>query len=111
MAKTKKIDVKKIAKLKISELIAKALTEAGYTVHTDNENYNFTAGTLVVEDEVTDVQVKFIAPKPGETRYDKIEDEEEDEEGLTEDELEADKNAAEAVITEPMSVSEVINLD
>jgi len=75
MAKIKKIDPKKVAKMAISEVIANALVAAGYKVNTDNEEFGFTAGTLVVDMETTDVQVKFIAPKSGLTHYAVLEDE------------------------------------
>jgi hypothetical protein len=74
-AKVKKVDVKKVAKLAVSEVIANALKEAGYTVNANHAAYGFTDGTLVVTTADTDVQVKLIAPKAGAARYAVIEDE------------------------------------
>ena len=108
MTKTKKIDVKKVAKLAISTIIANALTEAGYTVSTDSDAYGFTAGTLVVADLATDVQVKFIAPKAGVTRYE-VEIDVEDTEGDESTELVEDADLEDP--TEPMPTDEIISLD
>ena len=73
--KVKKVDVKKVAKLAVSAVIANALKEAGYTVNADHTAYGFTDGTLVVTTADTDVQVKLIAPKAGAARYAVIKDE------------------------------------
>lgn len=59
---TKKVDVKREAKMKISENIMAALEGNGYEV-LKGEGFGFSGGTLVVRDPNTDVQVKFIAPK------------------------------------------------
>lgn len=76
MAKTtKKVDLKKVAKLNVSKSIAEALTEAGFEVLTNAGDYGFTEGTLVVRDKDTDVQVKFIVPKAGLNRYEVAVDE------------------------------------
>lgn len=79
MAKAvKKVDLKKVAKVNVSKAIANSLTEAGFEVLTNFVDFGFTEGTLVVRDKDTDVQVKFIVPKAGLTRYE-VEVEEEDE--------------------------------
>ena len=77
MAKTtKKVDLKKVAKVNVSKAIANALTEAGFEVLTNSADFGFTEGTLVVREKDTDVQVKFIVPKAGLTRYEaELEDE------------------------------------
>ena len=73
MAKAvKKVDLKKVAKVNISTTIATALTEAGFEVLTNSADFGFTEGTLVVRDKDTDVQVKFIVPKAGLTRYEEV---------------------------------------
>lgn len=69
---TKKVDVKKVSKLELSELLAEFLAEKGAAVHTNAEDYGFTEGTLVVETEACDVQVKFITPKAGVTKYEVV---------------------------------------
>lgn len=76
---TKKVDVKREAKMKISENIMAALEGNGYEV-LKGEGFGFSGGTLVVRDPNTDVQVKFIAPKAKNTRYEVLpgEDNEED---------------------------------
>ena len=89
MAKaTKKVDLKKVAKLNVSKAIADALTEAGFEVLTNADDYGFTEGTLVVRDKDTDVQVKFIVPKAGLNRYEVAVDEDEDAELADEASLE-----------------------
>ena len=69
---TKKIDVKKVSKLELSKMLADFLLEKGVAVHTNAEDYGFTEGTLVVETEACDVQVKFITPKAGVTKYEVV---------------------------------------
>ena len=69
---TKKVDVKKVSKLELSKLLAEFLAEKGVPVHTNAEDYGFTEGTLVVETEACDVQVKFITPKAGVTKYEVV---------------------------------------
>ena len=79
MAKAvKKVDLKKVAKVNVSKAIANSLTEAGFEVLTNFADFGFTEGTLVVRDKDTDVQVKFIVPKAGLTRYEVEEEEDED---------------------------------
>lgn len=67
--KEKKIDLKKVAKQELSARIAEFLKAEGYTVETEATRYGFTEGTLVISKPETDVQVKFITPKAGETQY------------------------------------------
>lgn len=73
--KVKKVDVKKVAKVGLSNTIVGMLVEAGFTVETDNTKYGFSEGTLVVALPDTDVQVKFITPKTDLVRYAVQEDE------------------------------------
>ena len=67
---------KKVAKLELSKLLADFLLEKGVAVHTNAEDYGFTEGTLVVETEACDVQVKFITPKAGVTKYEVVSEDE-----------------------------------
>lgn len=77
MAKTvKKVDVKKVAKMDLSKAIAEFLTDSGFTVNTDSAEFGFSEGTIVVSTDATDVQVKFITPKAGVTKYEVVADEE-----------------------------------
>ena len=69
---TKKVDVKKVSKLELSKMLADFLLKKGVAVHTNAEDYGFTEGTLVVETEACDVQVKFITPKAGVTKYEVV---------------------------------------
>lgn len=50
--------------------------ENGVAVHTNAEDYGFTEDTLVVETEACDVQVKFITPKAGVTKYEVVSEDE-----------------------------------
>ena len=77
--KVKKVDVKKEAKLELSALFAEFLEAKGIEVDANYEDYVFTAGTLVVRMEKTDVQVKLITPKAGLDRYTVVEEEVEEE--------------------------------
>lgn len=72
----KKVDIKKVSKLELSKLLADFLMEKGVAVHTNAEDYGFTEGTLVVETEACDVQVKFITPKAGVTKYEVVSEDE-----------------------------------
>lgn len=72
----KKVDVKKVSKLELSKLLADFLMEKGVAVHTNAEDYGFTEGTLVVETAACDVQVKFITPKAGVTKYEVVSEDE-----------------------------------
>ena len=70
--KSKKVDVKKLAKQELSNLIKEFLIEKGIEVSSNAEDYGFTRGTLVVHMENTDVQVKLITPKAGLERYQQV---------------------------------------
>ena len=76
---TKKVDVKKVSKLELSNLLAEFLTEKGVPVQTNAEDFGFTEGTLVVGTEACDVQVKFITPKAGVTKYETVTEDAENE--------------------------------
>lgn len=90
VAKVRKVDVKKAAKIELSKLFVEFLEEKGIDVSEDHEEFAFTQGTLVVHMDKTDVQVKLISPKHGLERYqrveyeyvdaDELEDEDEDKE-------------------------------
>lgn len=67
--KEKKVDLKKVAKQELSARIAEFLKAEGYDVNAESERFGFTEGTLVISKPETDVQVKFITPKAGETQY------------------------------------------
>ena len=73
---TKKVDIKKVSKLELSKMLADFLVENGVSFHTNAEDYGFTEGTLVVETEACDVQVKFITPKAGVTKYEVVSEDE-----------------------------------
>ena len=67
----KKINEKDIAKNEIMAIICKAL-EANGIKYKDGVNYGMTKGTIIVEHEKADVQIKPITPKAGLTRYQEI---------------------------------------
>lgn len=71
-AKSKKVDVKKLAKQELSDLFKEFLLEKGIEVSSNAEDFGFTQGTLVVHMEKTDVQVKLITPKAGLDRYQQV---------------------------------------
>ena len=73
----KKVDVKKVAKVEVMDVITKALVAAGYTVG-DGVDFGMTAGTVVVHGAKVDVQLKPITPKAGVDRYEALEVEDED---------------------------------
>lgn len=73
-ATVKKIDVKKIAKDALSAEIATFLMEKGFAVNVDTADYGFSGGTLIVGTADTDVQIKFVTPKAGITKYEVKED-------------------------------------
>ena len=79
----KKVDVKKVSKLKVSEEVSVMLGENGIGVE-DGTLYGFTEGTLVAHLDKCDIQIKLIAPKAGVDRYIKLEEEEEDVEPVEE---------------------------
>lgn len=74
MKKTKKVDVKMVAKVALSEVLAKAAAEAGYEVKS-GEDYGLAKGAFVVSTDETDVKVVFTAPKAGVTRYEVVTEE------------------------------------
>ena len=74
--KEKKVDVKAVEKAKVMAVVEQALRDAGYTL-ADGAEYGFAKGVMVVQTEVTDVQLKPIVPKAGVTRYAKVEEAEE----------------------------------
>jgi hypothetical protein len=75
--KEKKVDVKAVEKAKVMAVVEQALRDAGYAL-ADGAEYGFAKGVMVVQTEVTDVQLKPIVPKAGVTRYAKIEEAEEE---------------------------------
>lgn len=75
----KKVDVKKVEKDKVMEIVRAALVAAGYGVD-DGADFGFTAGTVVVKGAKCDVQIKPITPKAGVDRYEALVDEDEEEE-------------------------------
>ncbi len=76
---TKKVDMKKVAKLAVSEQVRALFASQGIVVE-DGLDFGFTEGTLVLRTDKCDVQVKLITPKAGIDRYEKLEDEVEEEE-------------------------------
>lgn len=66
--RTKKVNEKDIAKEQVMEIIEKALLEKGYNLK-DGVEYGMTRGTIIVEHEKADVQIKPISPKAGIDRY------------------------------------------
>lgn len=73
--KTKKVNLKEIAKKEIMEVISKALQSAGFEI-ADGEEFAMTKGTIVAHHATCDVQIKPITPKAGIDRYEVVEDEE-----------------------------------
>lgn len=69
----RKVNHKQIAKDKLSALFVEFLEEKGIEVNENHVDYGFTRGTLVVDTGEIDVQVKFITPKAGSNRYEKVE--------------------------------------
>ena len=74
MKKVKKVDVKMVAKVALSEVLAKAAADAGYEVKS-GEDFGLAKGAFVVSTEDTDVKVVLTAPKAGLTRYEVATDE------------------------------------
>ena len=78
--KTKKVDVKKVTKMEISQMVANGFEGVeGFEV-LNGVNFGFTSGTLVVRTPKCDVQIKLITPKAGIEHYTEIEEEEDTEE-------------------------------
>ena len=71
----KKIDVKKVAKLEVSEIVREMFEEKGIVV-LNGQDFGMTEGTLILRMEKTDIQVKLITPKSGLERYEVLEEEE-----------------------------------
>ena len=71
IVKTKKVNDKDIAKDEIMAIIRKALEENGIN-YKDGVDYGMTKGTIIVEHEKADVQIKPITPKAGLTRYQEV---------------------------------------
>ena len=69
--RTKKVNEKDIAKEEIMAIIHKALEENGISFK-DGVDYGMTKGTIIVEHEKADVQIKPITPKAGLTRYQEV---------------------------------------
>ena len=69
--RTKKVNDKDIAKEEIMAIIHKALEENGIKFK-DGVDYGMTKGTIIVEHEKADVQIKPITPKAGLTRYQEV---------------------------------------
>ena len=69
--RTKKVNEKDLAKNEIMNIIQKALEENGINFK-DGVEYGMTKGTIIVEHEKADVQIKPISPKAGLTRYQEI---------------------------------------
>ena len=75
MAKTvKKVEIKKVEKLKISKEIQEFFKGTGASIES-GEDFGFTEGTLVIHTEKCDIQVKLISPKSGIERYEKLAEE------------------------------------
>lgn len=83
---TKKVDVKKVTKLEVSNQVATLFEEMGITVG-NGQDYGFTEGTLVLRMEKCDVQVKLITPKAGVERYEILVDEDEEVEEVSTEEV------------------------
>ena len=69
--RTKKVNVKDIAKNEIMAIIQKALEENGIEFK-DGVDYGMTNGTIIVTHEKADVQIKPISPKAGLDRYQEV---------------------------------------
>jgi len=69
--RVKKVNEKDIAKEEIMAIIQKALKENGIKFK-DGVDYGMTKGTIIVEHEKADVQIKPITPKVGLTRYQEV---------------------------------------
>ena len=69
--RTKKVNEKDIAKDEIMAIIHKAFEDNGISFK-DGVDYGMTKGTIIVEHEKADVQIKPITPKAGTTRYQEV---------------------------------------
>jgi len=69
--RTKKVNEKDIAKNEVMDIIKKALEQNGIN-YKDGVDYGMTKGTIIVEHDKADVQIKPITPKVGLTRYQEV---------------------------------------
>lgn len=69
--RAKKVNVKDVAKNEIMAIIQNALTEKGIEFK-DGVEYGMTKGTIIVEHDKADVQIKPISPKAGLERYQEV---------------------------------------
>ena len=69
--RTRKVNVKDIAKQEIMAIIVEALGANGIEIK-DGVDYGMTNGTIIVEHPKADVQVKPISPKAGLDRYQEV---------------------------------------
>lgn len=82
MAKTKrvkKVNPKDVAKERVMAVIRESLEQVDID-YEDGVEFGMTKGTIVVHLDGYDVQIKPIAPKAGIDKYEKLTEEEEDEE-------------------------------
>ena len=74
----KKVDVKKVTKLEVSQLIKDMFNGLdlgeGISIE-DGIDYGFTEGSLVFKGAKCDVQIKLITPKAGVDKYEVITEE------------------------------------
>ena len=69
--RVKKVNEKDLAKAEIMEIIQNALTEKGLEWKC-GVAFGMTNGTIIVEHDKADVQIKPISPKAGLNRYQEI---------------------------------------
>ena len=69
--RVKKVNEKDLAKAEVMEIIQNALTEKGLNWKC-GVAFGMTNGTIIVEHEKTDIQIKPINPKAGVERYPEI---------------------------------------
>lgn len=86
----KKVDYKRMEKMTVKGNIQEFFAGLGFVVNDGKEIYGFTDGTLVVVMEKCDIQIKLISPKSGIDRYEKLEEEME-EEGISQEEEEMEE--------------------
>lgn len=66
--RVKKVNEKEVAKDEVMKIIADALKANNLQIK-DGVEYGMTKGTIIVEHEKSDIQIKPIAPKHGITKY------------------------------------------
>ena len=66
--RVKKVNEKEVAKDEVMKIIEDALAAKGIQIK-DGVEYGMTRGTIIVEHEKSDIQIKPIAPKHGITKY------------------------------------------